>query len=121
MVIEMKKKDKSTDKAKDFDESIQLNSFSRNDANLDDKMTPPANWETNWDGIALMRSTYEAPIDTTGIQVDIKPNASKQEKAYHKLVGLMLSSRTNESKTHSKMKFLINEKDLSVKTILDTS
>ena len=44
----------------------------------------------------------------------------KNLKAYHTLIGLMLSSQTKDEVTHSTVRFLINEKNLSIETIMKT-
>ena len=41
-------------------------------------------------------------------------------RAYHSLVGLMLSAQTKDEVTHATTRFLIEEKNLSIPTILKT-
>ncbi len=46
--------------------------------------------------------------------------ASKEDKAYHTLIGLMLSAQTKDEVTHATTQYMVKEKNLSVKTILKT-
>ena len=82
--------------------------------------TLPKDFEKQWDGIAKMRKAETAPVDTMGCGVDKKPDASKEDKAYHTLISLMLSAQTKDEVTHATTKSLVDEHNLSVKVIMDT-
>ena len=61
-----------------------------------------------------------AAVDTMGCDQEHKKKASKEDKAYHTLISLMLSAQTKDEVTHATTNYLVNEKNLSVKTILAT-
>ena len=52
----------------------------------------PTNWEVIWDGIEKMRKVHKGAVDTMGCDVEHLEKASKEDKAYHTLVSLMLSA-----------------------------
>ena len=82
----------------------------------------PPEWQEVWHGIELMRKNpkYTAAVDTMGCAVEIAPKISKSDKAYHCLIGLMMSSQTKDEITHATLKYLVEEQNLSVPTILKT-
>ena len=49
------------------------------------------------------------------------PNTTPNAKAYYNLISLMLSSQTKDEITFNTMKYLIDVKGLSIRTILDTN
>jgi endonuclease-3 len=67
-----------------------------------------------------MRGSQVANVDTMGCAVVLKPEAVEQDKAYHTLISLMLSSQTTDVANHGTMKVLVHEKNLSIDTILNT-
>jgi len=76
-----------------------------------------------WSGIEEMRKNtkYTAAVDTMGCAVEIAPKKfTKAEKAYHCLVGLMMSSQTKDEVTHATLRYLVEERNLSIPTILET-
>lgn len=82
----------------------------------------PKNWEGIWEGIAKVRKEIIAPVDALGCEELVRDydKNSANEKAYHQLVGLMLSAQTKDEVTHSTLRFLVEHKDLSIETILKT-
>ena len=79
----------------------------------------PKDWETMWDLIMEMRSKHIAPVDTMGSDKLGEKKASKNEYAYHTLIGLMLSSQTKDEMTAKAMKKL-KEYGLTIDNILET-
>ena len=73
-----------------------------------------------WDGIMEMRKVNVAAVDNMGCDQVHRKKASKEDQAYHTLISLMLSAQTKDEVTHATTSFLVNEKNLSVKTILKT-
>lgn len=48
------------------------------------------------------------------------PKVNPNEYAYQTLIGLMLSAQTKDEVTHSTMKYLINQQQLSIHKIIQT-
>ena len=67
-----------------------------------------------------MREANDAPVDTMGCGVPIKPNLPKEVQNYHTLVSLMMSSQTKDEVTFSTLKSLVEDHDLSVDVVLST-
>ena len=70
-----------------------------------------------------MRDTYRAPVDDLGCDELSKEYDSftANNKAYHSLVGLMLSAQTKDEVTFSTLRYLVEEKSLSIDKIMKTS
>ena len=54
-----------------------------------------------WNGIEKMRKLNLAAVDTMGCDQEHKKEASKDDKAYHTLISLMLSAQTKDEVTHA--------------------
>jgi endonuclease-3 len=73
-----------------------------------------------WDGIQKVRDTIIAPVDGMGCD-ELSRDTDKRDlntRAYHNLIGLMLSAQTKDEVTHATTRYLIEEKDLSIPNIL---
>jgi endonuclease III len=68
-----------------------------------------------------MRNLEQAPVDTMGCGVELKKDVSKEDRAFHTLISLMLSAQTKDEVTHATTKTLVNDHNLSVQTIINTS
>ena len=77
-------------------------------------MSAPKNWEQMWAGIMLMRDKNPTAVDEMGYDSVYHETATKEDKAYHTLVGLMLSAQTKDEVTHATTQFMVKEKNLSV-------
>lgn len=84
-------------------------------------ITEPKNWQKMWTGIQKMRKENLAAVDTMGCDQVHEKTASKEDRAYHTLVSLMLSAQTKDEVTHATTDYLVREKNLSVKTIVATN
>ena len=71
-------------------------------------------------GIEKMRKQYPAAVDNMGCDQVHEKKASKEDKAYHTLISLMLSAQTKDEVTHATTQYLVQEKNLSVATIVKT-
>ena len=80
-------------------------------------MKAPADWKLMWDGIEKMTSEIEAPVDQ--VRKDEKKELTDDNR-YRILISLMLSSRTTDKITDATLKYLVDEKSLSVETVLNT-
>ena len=67
-----------------------------------------------------MSKVNVAAVDNMGCDQVHRKKASKEDQAYHTLISLMLSAQTKKEVTHATTSFLVNEKNLSVKTIIKT-
>ena len=64
---------------------------------------------------------HVAAVDTMGCEVQKKNDGySKDDKAYHVLISLMLSAQTKDEVTHATTQYMVDNHNLSVKTILKT-
>ena len=75
-----------------------------------------------WDGINDMRETplNDNPVKDFKHNQSTKLTSAQNLKAYHSLIGLMLSSQTRGVVSGATTRYLIDEKNLSIKTILKT-
>ena len=82
----------------------------------------PKNWEEVWEGIEKSRQSILAPIDEMTSKYISLPKTPEEKnlRAYHSLVGLMLSASTKDVVTGPTIRYLISEKNLSIETILQT-
>ena len=82
----------------------------------------PKNWKPMWEGIQNSRKKILAPVDGMGCdELSLKKDKkSLNQRAYHNLVGLMLSAQTKDEVTHATTRYLIEEQNLSIETILKT-
>ena len=85
----------------------------------------PLKWREVWRKIEGMCLSEKEYVDTMGkatvkSPAVIDPKAVDQGKAYHTLIGLMLSSSTAVVANRATMKVLVDEKNLSIDTILKT-
>jgi endonuclease III len=71
---------------------------------------PPSNWEEIYSIIKKMRANNPtAPVDTMGCEDLFWPTAPPQDKRYHTLTALMLSSQTKDTVTAAAMQRLHTE------------
>ena len=71
---------------------------------------PPSNWEEIYTIIKRMRAKNPtAPVDTMGCEDLFWPTAPPQDKRYHTLTALMLSSQTKDTVTAAAMQRLHTE------------
>ena len=101
---------------KEEEEKMHLKSIKKTTSKT--KAIEPKNWRAIWDGIEKMRKLHLAAVDTMGCDQVHEEKASKEEKAYHTLVSLMLSSQTKDEVTFATTQYLVKEKKLSVETIV---
>ena len=82
----------------------------------------PENWKEVWEGIEKSRQSILAPIDEMTSKYIVLPKTPEEKnlRAYHSLVGLMLSAQTKDVVTGPTVRYLISEKNLSIETILNT-
>lgn len=75
-----------------------------------------------WDKIQVHRDKVVAPVDELGASSLVKDYdpSDINTKAYHTLIGLMLSSQTKDEVTHSTLRSLVDDHSLSIQTILKT-
>ena len=75
-----------------------------------------------WEGIQNSRKKVLAPFDGMGCdELSLKKDKkSLNQRAYHKLVELMLSAQTKDEVTLATTRYLIEEQNLSIETILKT-
>jgi endonuclease III len=74
------------------------------------RIHPPSNWEEMYSTIKAMRQRNPtAPVDTMGCEELFWPTAPPQEKRYHTLTSLMLSSQTKDTVTAAAMQRLHTE------------
>jgi endonuclease-3 len=77
-----------------------------------------------WDLIMETSKRVSAPIDVFAAKdkgtPDIVDQEDKNLKAYHTLIGLMLSSQTRNEVTHATMRYLVKEKKITIDSILKT-
>jgi len=64
--------------------------------------TPPTDWRETWDLIIELRSDRTAVVDSMGCESAAAVCADDNERAYHSLISLMLSSQTKDT-----MNFLV--------------
>jgi endonuclease-3 len=67
-----------------------------------------------WDILQKHRASSTAPVDELGASSLVKSYDDVNLKAYHTLIGLMLSSQTKDEVTHSTLRYLVEEKKLSI-------
>jgi endonuclease-3 len=58
---------------------------------------PPAGWRDTWDLIVELRADRSAVVDKMGTEVAAAVCADEDERAFHSLVSLMLSSQTKDT------------------------
>lgn len=80
----------------------------------------PANWREFLVNLRIMRSNYDAPVDTMGCHMSMDPTASPETYRYQCLISLMLSSQTKDQVTFAAMKRL-RDRGLTVDNILNMS
>ncbi|XP_059051534.1 endonuclease III-like protein 1 [Achroia grisella] len=80
----------------------------------------PPNWREFLVNLRIMRSNYDAPVDTMGCDMSMDENAPPEVYRYQSLISLMLSSQTKDQVTFGAM-LRLREKGLTVDNILNMS
>ena len=76
-----------------------------------------------YNGIEQMRLGIKAPIDSwnhVNNVVSCKKKFSLEQSAYHKFVFALLFNNKDDEQCHLTLRYLIEQKNLSVNTILNT-
>ena len=81
-------------------------------------LEPPPGWRRTWDCVRALRADRTAVVDSMGCEKLADPDASDEDRRYHTLVSLMLSSQTKDTVNAATMAKLI-ARGLSVSSILD--
>ncbi|XP_078491396.1 endonuclease III-like protein 1 isoform X2 [Ciona intestinalis] len=80
----------------------------------------PEHWVRTLSNIRAMRSSFDAPVDVMGCERCTRDDVTEEEKRFHILVSLMLSSQTKDHVTYAAMSRLI-EHGLTIDDIIGTS
>ena len=81
-------------------------------------LEPPPGWRRTWDCVRALRADRTAVVDSMGCEKLADPDASDEDRRYHTLVSLMLSSQTKDTVNAATMAKLV-ARGLSVSSILD--
>ena len=83
------------------------------------KPTIPSYFKDQWEKISQMRKSYDAPVDTMGIECCPDKTETRETYKFQTLVSLILSSQTKDPTTFAAMTKLINH-GLTIDKVLKT-
>ncbi len=84
-----------------------------------DKIKAPKYFDDQWEKISIMRKSYDAPVDTMGIECCPDKEETRETYKFQTLVSLILSSQTKDPTTFAAMTKLIKH-GLTIDKILVT-